>query len=66
MSESSLNEKCEKLALGIEQKYGSTVLIKLGLSVLNKILVEKGITTKDELCTKFMKEVQKFVEENKK
>ena len=65
MSESTLNEKCEKLAIGIEKKFGFEVLTKLTISTLNKILVEKGITTKDELCIKFMKEAQKFVKENK-
>jgi hypothetical protein len=47
----------KKQAIDFEKEYGSAEFCKIVLNVVNKILVEKGITTHSELREKFKKEI---------
>lgn len=54
-----------ELASKFEEKYGTDALLKTGLSSLNRLLIEKGLATEDEIYTSFVKEVQRRIAELK-
>ena len=43
-----------------EEKYGTEDFIKTGCSALNRLLVEKGIITAEELQESMLKEMESF------
>lgn len=63
-------EKVEKLTFQFEKKYGELLLLRTGLAVINKILINKGIINEDDLLNTYifqMKEYMKDLEDiNKK
>jgi hypothetical protein len=52
-----LDEKVNEVAIGFELRYGTAELIKVALSALNRILVEKGVATEEEIQLMFLKEM---------
>jgi len=44
-----MSENLEELAKAFEEKHGSSEFIKAACSVVNKLLVDKGLVTADEL-----------------
>lgn len=51
----------EKIARKFEEKFGSDCLLKAGFSTMNKILVQKGICTQQEIFDQFLVEIQNAI-----
>lgn len=45
-----------------EKEYGPEIFTKLAMSIVNKILVENGLTTEDDLCERMREEINGFLE----
>lgn len=57
----SSKEAVEKLAFKFEQKYGTELLCKCGLSALNRLLIDKGILTEDELLNALVNRLEQYI-----
>lgn len=58
----SLEEQTREVALDFESKEGSLQFIKLTVTSLCKVLVEKGICTDDEIRSAFLDAVEEYQE----
>lgn len=50
----------EQMAIDFEKEHGTEAFLKVGLSSITQLLVERGMCTEDELRTSFMREVNRW------
>ena len=55
-------EDVKDLAVRFEKEYGSDTLLKAAMSAMNKMLVNKGICTQDEIREYLVRELDEFDE----
>lgn len=60
-----LQNKATKLAGELEDRFGSDTLLKIGMSAINRLLVDKGFITERECCEYFVNEAEYFIKETK-
>lgn len=53
-------EECNEKCCDFESEHGSIELIKAGISVINKILVDKGIVSEDEIQEAMIKKIDRL------
>ena len=61
--ENKSDNDIEKLAIDFEKKHGTHLFLKASISVLNKVLVEKGMITKQEIQEEFVKISKELTQE---
>ena len=57
-------KKCKKKCIKFEEEFGAIELLKSGVSVINRILVESGVTTEEEIRDLMMEEIDKRIKED--
>lgn len=63
MSE-KLKDKANQNTIEFEKNHGSITFLKMAISSLNRLLVEKGLVTKEELRDSFEKQIRNFEEQH--
>lgn len=58
-------KQSQNLANKFEEKYGTDDILKVTISVINRILVKKGVCTEEELQEEFIDRIKEAMEELK-